>query len=94
MANKVGRPREAQVKRELRQCEKHGLTDFAATITGNGAATLHYRCMLCQCERNKKYRDDIAAGIRFRTTREEPKKKAVCPHCFTELPATGICDFD
>ena len=49
--SQIGRPRMADIRRELRECEKHGLTEFSRyeRVRAEGTS-VSWRCMVCHNE--------------------------------------------
>ena len=88
----IGRPREAHVQRDMRECEIHGNVEHARRSTGLDGG-VRYSCMCCEADRTKKYHADVRAGVREPKPRNAPEtKKPTCGTCYVELPATKICD--
>jgi hypothetical protein len=91
----MGRPREAHVRRSMRTCPIHGVTEFAEYPASTGGA-MKYICMLCSAERAAAQRQAKRDGThvsRVRMVTIPPEKmRAMCTNCRQEKPVTGICD--
>jgi ribosomal protein L37AE/L43A len=91
---KVGRPREAQVRHEERECKQHGRTTHSRYASGYSGATT-WKCLKCQSEDKKQYYADIKSGEKIvgqAKARETTKTGQVCGICHETKPLTGVCD--
>ena len=83
-------PRRDYVKRDIRECPKHGRTEFAESITGLYQSSA-YICMRCASERGCEYYRQVKSGERVVKHRADKKSQPICPDCYMELPLSGIC---
>lgn len=87
------RRREAYVKRDWRDCNVHGLTEFAGKNGGDSVGQV-YSCMACANDRAKAYAHEIRTGVRVKgANKPTPKGYTPCTGCKQLMPLSGICDW-
>lgn len=87
--------RKNHVERDIRVCEIHGRTEFAASVGGSNQSK-QWRCMACSADKQREIYQAKKEGTFIRVRGENKKtserQMRFCSIHFLALSALGVCD--